>query len=453
MKMTIKPTIDLIALIFFFASAVFLTFVYGVAVGKYKIFPYPIISLGKEGFAELKTQLLLTGFFNKWTKEPLPWYYRRIAKPNHAPIRNTKQAFQGLNLVTKVAAGRELSAEIMDMDGRKLHAWNIDWFKIWPDAEHLPEGEVPKSKPGTHIHGVIVLENGDLVFNFERKGLVRLDRDSNVVWRLPYRTHHSLHMHNDGNFWVCGLKRHTESDARFPHRLPPFYECTLLEVTPEGRIAEEWSVADILQENGLNGLIYLGSLESRSTQIRGGDLLGSDLLHLNDVEPFPTSMEEGFFEQGDIMVSLRNINTVFVFNRQSRKIKFICTGWFVRQHDPDFIDGNRFSVFDNNTITDEYQGHQSRIMIVSAQTQTSQVLFEGVPSAPFYTNIMGKHQWLPNGNLLITESRQGRAFEINHRGKIVWDYVNYVNQSLVGLIDEVQRLPPDYAKFLSNEKP
>ena len=45
--------------------------------------------------------------------------------------------------------------------------------------------------------------------------------------------------------------------------------------------------------------------------------------NLNDVEPFPPTMEEGFFRQGDILVSLRNINTVFVFNRHSRKIKLI----------------------------------------------------------------------------------------------------------------------------------
>jgi hypothetical protein len=445
-NMTMKFTRDRIALILFFASATIFAFGYGVAVGKYKVFPYYFLHLAEKGFVEFKTEVLSTGYLRKWIKGPLPWYYKRVAKPNLAPIRNTDEAYQGLNLVTRVAAGRELSAEIIDMDGRKLHSWNIDWFRIWPEPEHLPEIEVPKWKPGTHIHGVIVFENGDLVFNLERKGLVRLDRDSNVVWRLPYQTHHSLHLHDDGNLWVCGRKRHTEPDTRFPHRLPPFYEYTLLEVSPAGKILEEWSVAELLLENSLGGLIYLGSLNNWTTQKRGGDLL-----HLNDVEPFPTDMEEGFFEQGDILVSLRNINTVFVFSRQSRKIKFICTGWFVRQHDPDFIDGNRFSVFDNNTITREYQGHQSRIMIVSARPQTSQVFFEGVPSAPFYTNIMGKHQWLPNGNLLITESREGRAFEVNRRGKVVWEYVNYVEDSVVGLVDEVQRFPSDYARFLSNE--
>ncbi len=163
-------------------------------------------------------------------------------------------------------------------------------------------------------------------------------------------------------------------------------------------------------------------------------------------------MEEDFFSQGDIMVSLRNINTVFVFNRQSGKIKFICTGWFVRQHDPDFIDGNRFSVFDNNNIAPEQHGQQSRIAIVSVRERTVETFFEGNEKTPFYTDIMGKHQWLPNGNLLITEARKGRAFEINQQGDVVWQYKNYVGDGMLGLVEEVQRLSPAYdSVFRSNE--
>lgn len=418
-------TADRVALFLFVVSATCLIFSYGVVVGKYHFFPYRVLAHAAKGFRELRTR----------SKQELPWYYIRVVDRDPAPTPNTDQAYKSLNLVTRVASGRELAVEIMDMDGQKLHEWNVDWFRIWPDAEHLSEHSIPRGRPGTHIHGAVVMENGDLVFNFEHLGLVRLDRRGEVVWRLPYQTHHSVHRHNDGNLWVCGQKEHTEPDAQFPNRLPPFAEYTILEVTPEGRIVEEWSVAELLRENGLAGLLYLGSLKNESTQVRG------DSLHLNDVEPFPTTMKQDFFNQGDILVSLRNINTVFVFDRQSRKIKFICTGWFVRQHDPDFIDGNRFSVFDNNNIAPRKHGQQSRIVIVSARDKTSEVFFEGNLKASFYTDSMGKHQWLPNGNMLITESKQGRAFEINRRGEVVWEYVNHVAPGVVGIVEEVQRLP------------
>ena len=58
---------------------------------------------------------------------------------------------------------------------------------------------------------------------------------------------------------------------------------------------------------------------------------------------------------------------------------------------------------------------------------------------------MGKKQWLPNGNLLVTEATKGRAFEIDKKGKIVWQNVNLVEDGkLAGLISEAQRLPPSH---------
>jgi hypothetical protein len=424
------------ARLLFIASAMFLLYFSGVFAGRYHLFPSQFVTSAEKGFGNLSTRINPT----------LAWYYRHVGDQYPAHYLDTGKAHKGLNLVTKVASDRQLIVEIVDMNGQQLNEWQIDWFKIWPDAEHLPESVLPKDKPGTHIGGALVMEDGDLVFNFEFLGLVRLDHKGNVVWRLPYQTHHSVHRHDDGNLWVCGMKVHTEPDSRFPNRKPPFTEYTLLEVTPYGKIAEEWSVADLLNENGLAGLLYLG------TPTNNPLVLGGDWLHLNDVEPFPATMEEDFFRQGDILVSLRNINTVFVFNRHNRKIKFICTGWFVRQHDPDFLDGNRFSVFDNNNIAPEEHGQQSRIVIVSAREKTLEVFFEGSLNAPFYTDIIGKHQWLSNGNLLITESKKGRAFEINRRGEVVWQYVNYVDRRVIGLVEGVQRLPLAYRSLFGNSE-
>ena len=288
------------------------------------------------------------------------------------------------------------------------------------------------------------MENGDLLFNFEHLGLVRLDKEGKVVWKLPYQTHHSIHQHDDGNFWVCGQIEHSGPDPRFPERIPRFEEYTILEITPGGEIANEWSVPDLLMKNNLKGLLYMASTENKIERIKG------DILHLNDVEPFPENMEEGFFKRGDVLVSLRNINTVFAFNRETEKIKYVCCGKFLRQHDPDFIDGNTFSVFDNNQEPDE-KNPQSRILVISALEGTQSIFFEGSDDQPFYTYILGKHQWLPNGNLLVTESCSGKAFELNPKGEIVWEYINYVDEGIAGIVEEVTRLPGEYAKIFRNE--
>jgi len=442
----VKALKNRLPLILFFASIAFFIFGFGIAVGKKEIFPYSIIERASSGYGELRNVMIRLGLedLSDTSNEKLPWYYSRVDEPYPPPVRNTGQAYAGLNLVTGITDKQELFATIMDMNGQEVQSWKVDWFTVWPDANHLPENWYPQSKPGTTVHGAVILENGDLVFNFDQLGLVRLDRNSNIVWRLPYLTHHSVELDEKGNLWVPGKKYHAESDDRFPNRVAPFFEQTIVEVSQDGQIIEEWSVDELLRENGYEGLLYLSSLQNISALVDG------DTLHLNDVEPFPETMAPGFFEQGDLLVSLRNVNTVFIFNRYTQKIKFINTGWFVHQHDPDFVDGNSFSVFDNNNIAPEEHGNQSRIVIVSAPERTMRVFYQGSPENHFFSDHYGKHQWLPNGNLLITDSREGRAFEINPGGEVVWEYYNYVDEGIVGLLVEVQRIPLDTARFYNN---
>ena len=425
--------------VLFVFSTIFLIFSYGVVVGKYKVFPHGFIEQAQKGYKRFRRDV-------GWDKS-IPWFFQEVENRPLAPFKRD-QAYPGLNLITKIDFNKDLYVQILDMDLRKVHEWRVDWFEIWPGAKHVPEGQTPVEKPGTHIHGAVVLENGDLVFNFEHCGMIRMDPNGKVVWRSNFQTHHSIHRNDDGHLWVCGQRSHVKRDPRFPHRTPHFVEYLIFELTPDSQIVEQWSVPELLIENGYHGLLHLGNLHNWTT-VPAPD---ADLLHLNDVEPFPSSMKEDFFEHGDVMVSLRNINTIFVFNRKTRKIKFICTGWFVRQHDPDFIDGNRFSVFDNNNVGPESFGQQSRIVIVSARERTRRVFFEGAPSVKFYTDIMGKHQWLPNGNLLLTESAKGRAFEINPQGEILWEYINYIGPGLVGLVEEAQRLPLGYEKIYGHSR-
>ena len=429
------------SLISFVFSSALIVFNLGYFAREFKLFPYQLYTEAVKGWSQLQQQ-----------SEQLPWFYTYSQKAQSEGIKNIVQTQPGLSLVTEIAAEKTISAKIIDLEGNTVHKWDIDWFEIWSNPEHLPAKIVPQSQPGTNIHGAVVMENGDLVFNFESKGLVRIDRNSEIVWRLPYLTHHSVHQHDDGNLWVSGTKYQTEKVARLPNLIPPFYEETILEISPAGKILREWYVADLLRQNGYAGMLYMGSLNNENTRIQGDDrLLGkTDILHLNDVEPFSSKMQPGFFAPGDVMVSLRNINTVFVFNVESEEIKFISTGQFVRQHDPDFIDGDRISVFDNNNASEPER--KSKITIVSAKDNSHQEYFVGSKEKQFYTRVMGKHQWQPNGNLLITESMSGRGFEIDADGNLVWEYINSVDRGIVGVVGEVQRLPQEYTElFTLNE--
>ena len=104
--------------------------------------------------------------------------------------------------------------------------------------QHLPEKALPKERPGTHIHGAVVLDDGDIVYNYEYLGLVRLDLCGDVVWRLPYRTHHSIHQDDEGDLWVSAHIHRVSKDARYSNHRPEFIEPVILEVS-RGREDQE----------------------------------------------------------------------------------------------------------------------------------------------------------------------------------------------------------------------
>lgn len=415
----------------FIASSLLLMFSYGVAVGMFQIFPYAFIRKALQGLGQLNGGNFIV-------------YYHPVRDASWKPILDTKDAYDGLNLVTRVGADDHLVAEIIDMQGHRVHSWNVDWFSIWPDAGHLPAEVKPRSEPGCQIHGAAVMPDGDLVFNYDYLGLVRLDPQGKVKWRLACQTHHSLHVSDDGHLWVCGQEREVTPEDVYPRRTAPYDASMILEVSPEGEILNRWSVEGLLRKNGYAGLLGMshGFVNGYAKQ---------DILHLNDVETFPASEAEGFFKKGDVLVSLRNISTIFVFERGTERIKYLTTGRTVWQHDPDFVDGNRIAVFDNKGGgIDEGEAPSSRILVFSADKAEPEVRFAGTEIRPFYTGIMGKQQWLPNGDVLITETDGGRGFEINADGEIVWQYVNFVKPGVVGIVQEVTRLPSDTRRLFES---
>ncbi len=418
----------------FVLSLIVFAFLYGVFSTELQNFPYYTLKTAFKTAVSLKNQ-----FFSN---ESI--YYRQTDYTQLVPSPHPEPEAAGNTLIVSVGAEEQLSAKVIKTNGDIVHEWEIDWFDIWPDAEHLHRDEIPQSKPGTHIHGCVVMDDGGLVFNFEHLGLVRIDARGNVLWKLPYRTHHSVFRDESGNLWVSGQINHYENVPGFecfdPSEKNPTIEPTVLKVSPDGEILTEIRLFNLLKKNDLLGLLVMSTTSNHTTQVDG------DLLHLNDVEVFPASKREGFFTHGDIMISLRNTNTILVFNQNDQQIKYQRTGSFVRQHDPDFVNGNTVSIFDNFNIALGNEPAFSRILIHSAAGEPDSIYYTGTKKEPFFTNIMGKHQWLENGHLLITESTSGRVFELDANKNIIWEYINIIKPGYIGIVEDAIRLAPKLNK-------
>jgi hypothetical protein len=413
-------------------SVSILMFGYGAVAEHYRLFPVPMIG-------EAKAALL------EWTERP--WYLGDSRERQTVHVLAADRMAPGLTLINGMSFDGTTLLRVVDAQGRIVHGWRLSWSDLWPNPTHVGADDIP-SPPV--VHGVLLMPNGDVVLNFDGLGMVRVNACGEVVWRLPYRTHHSVNLDDQGYIWAPGVVWRRERVARFPNYEPPFSDYTIVQVSPDGRIVNELSILDLLMQNGLTGLSHMSTISERSTVVSG------DTLHLNDVEIFPSSLAPGVFKSGDVMISLRNINTIIVFDPRTRRIEFMTVGQVLRQHDPDFVDGNTISVFDDNNLADwtdgkpDPAGHFSRIVTISATDNKIAVLYQGTNGHPFFTDILGNHQLLPNGNILITESLPGRVFEVDAGGRIVWEYFNIVKPGMVGLVPDAIRLAPQFsASFFS----
>jgi hypothetical protein len=210
----------------------------------------------------------------------------------------------------------------------------------------------------------------------------------------------------------------------------------------DGQIEKEMSILEIIYRSGYKGLLFVGGTKN-----------GGDVTHLNDVEVLTENKAHAFesFNGGDIMVSLRNINTVFVIDKDKEIIKWSITHPFIRQHDPDFTEDGYITVFDNNddNTHDGSVCGGSRILRIEPSSKEVRIIYPEQKNVNFYTKTSGKHQHLPNGNLLITESEAGHVFEITSSRETVWSFLGsrVDGQNIPEILDGI-RYDEKFANFL-----
>lgn len=323
--------------------------------------------------------------------------------------------------------------KLIDANGHTVHRWRLDPGEVFHDSV------TGFSLDRVDGHGSHLFPNGDLLVNIEPVGTVRLDACSRVLWRLPVGSHHSIVRADDGSFWIPGsTHKSAATSPDYPDGLPGLAQDTivhdlLVNVSEDGEVLETINLLDLLYGNGLERYI-----------VKSRRLGATDIAHLNDIEPLMAEMANDYplFKEGDLVVSLRNVDLVFVFDPESRRVKWHESDPFLSQHDPDFIGDGWIGVFDNNkdrTKRGTLLGG-SRIVAVQPHTGAVEVLFPTERSDVFYTSVMGKWQKLENGNLLLTESVAGRVVEVAPDGRTVWEWVKKpYDEDHVTEVDEATR--------------
>ena len=219
-----------------------------------------------------------------------------------------------------------------------------------------------------------------------------------------------------------------------------FDDQLLTRVSPDGKVLEQISFSDVLYDSDWMGILFAG---------RGSDysMAEEDPHHLNDIEVLRAEMAPAFpqFAPGDILVNPRNLQTLFVLDGTTKRVKWAMTGPFFGEHDPDFTRDGTILMFDNRLTGNSPQLGYSKVIEVDPVTRRVVWTYEGADTDPLYSRLGGRVQRLPNGNTLVGEPQAGRVFELARDASggntIVWQYVNALEPGSVGMILDVERVP------------
>lgn len=361
------------------------------------------------------------------------------------------EPFVGLNLVVSAHAPEIF---LMDMDGRAVHKWwkPYDAIDNWHWGEKFDPEWPPKGHWATgYFRRAYVDENGDILAMYGDCGLIKMDAKSNVIWAYKERCHHEITYDDKGRLAVM-TRDFKERDIRMPYlaspsieKGKPLYEEFIDFLDPKtGKLLERVSLLECVENS-----IYATMLH----HIRRP----KDIFHANSIEWVDGRHVAEFpmFERGLFLISLRDIDTIALFDLENRTVRWAQTGPWHVQHEPTILADGRMMVFDNRgRVTD--RGLRSRVIEMDVRTQKILWAYEGTPEHDFHSGVCGAAYRLPNDNTLIVSSTEGKVVEVNRDGQIVWEwnspYRTGEKKDVIPTLHDVRRIDPESLDFAFNQK-
>lgn len=361
-------------------------------------------------------------------------------------VYDPDRASDGFNLYTSAHLP---VAALMDMDGSRIHTWLLQRDDVWPRLAGLDQ-----DRPRRYFRRAHLYENGDLLVIYEYTGIVKMDRLSKVKWSYLGFNHHDMFVDDKGAIYVLG--RDVDVDGRHAPVLGPrppkprrvhgrqVFDENITVLGPRGTVRDRVSLVDCLENSEYAYLL------DKVTEFREEEPV--DLIHPNTVQVMDGSQAHlsPFYKKGNVLTSFRNLSTIAIVDMEARKVVWALTDAFLFQHDPRLLGNGHMMVFDNysggRTPADSF--FVSSVIEFDPFSRKVFWAYTGDLDNRFFSSLMGTAQPLPNGNVLITESDFGRAFEVTRDGDIVWQFnsphLQGEEKDLVATLPELQRLSPRF---------
>jgi hypothetical protein len=336
-------------------------------------------------------------------------------------------------LLSKYDGDKERSVvELIDLRSFKVKkTWIPDIDQInglidtsRPEFEYL--GRDKNAKRYRMFHPFLTEDSG-LIFHGS-SALVKIDKNSQLVWQNQDEFHHSIEQDHEGNFWVPSSIYPYQIDKKYVGlEYGNYVDDAITKVSADGEILFQKSVTNILIENNLSALIFGLT----------GKFFMKDPIHLNDIEPV---LSDGpHWKQGDLFLSLRHQAMIILYRPSTNKIIWKGVGHTSVQHDVDILDDHRISIFNNNAYylynVQDVDGNNEVVIYDFTTDSYTKYLNESLKQYDVKTITEGRSEILYNGDLSIEEQNYGRLLFFNKDASLQWQYVNRADNGSVYILN------------------
>jgi hypothetical protein len=288
-------------------------------------------------------------------------------------------AYPGLNFYT---SGHGPEALLMDMEGKILHRWYLPTTEVWPDAPMRHKSEAHFWRKAR------LLADGGILAIVDGIGIIRLDKNSRLIWATKCGAHHDADIGPNGE--ICTLTRMRQRGL--------LIDCVSV-LSAGGEKLFKLSIAECLERSEYAALWNPPSHED------------ADVFHANSIRWMGTR---------HVIVSLRNVSAVIIIDLEQEVVTRAYLGEFRGQHDAQVLESGNILMFDNRWEEGQVLSEESAGLELDGRT--GDIVWEYRPGPELYSASCGSVQRLPNGNTFIVESDNGRAIEVTPEEEIVWEY-------------------------------
>jgi hypothetical protein len=353
--------------------------------------------------------------------------------PSAKGIDNPEKTFDGFTLCTFAAVhGVSTEAYLLDMQFKLHHRWGVPFSKIWPNPRHVP---TPVKDSYVAFFACHLYPNGDLLVVLHGVqqtavgyGLVKLDKNSEIIWSYAAGMHHHVDVGGDGTIYAIQHETVNSMPEGLEFIPTPCLVDFVVMLTPDGKPkGTPIPVLEAFRDSPYAALLQ--SLEPAkakdaetgpSTMQRFDDKTRKqDALHTNTVQVLTPALAQKFpgWKAGQLLITMRNLDAIAVVDPETRAVVWAARGPWQAPHDAQFLDNGTLLLFDNQGMR-----KGSRVLEYDPRTQAFPWSYTGENWGPFFTSERGMCQRLANGNTLAVNSIGGEILEVTRAKEVVWSF-------------------------------